>query len=96
MPRPKEPKAGTTDGQPDGRDIYWAPEGHPSQVSGMFKEDPTFGEFCAILRQQREEDYRQAHEAVDAMMDEEEEATPCSSSTRTPSRTTKTPTPSSV
>ena len=30
---------------------------HPSQVSGMFQDDPTFEEFCEILRQQRVADY---------------------------------------
>jgi hypothetical protein len=65
-------------------------------VSGLFKEDPTFEEFCAILRQQREEDYRRANEEIDAIIHEEEEAMQCSSSTQTPSRTTKTHTLSSV
>ena len=32
----------------------------PAQVSGMFQDDPTFEEFCDILRQQRAADYQQA------------------------------------
>jgi hypothetical protein len=29
-----------------GKNVFFAPEGsHPRQVSGMFKDDPTFDEF---------------------------------------------------
>jgi len=46
------------------------PEGlHPSQVSGMFQDDPTCEEFCEILRQQRAADYQQAQEDVDAVIE---------------------------
>jgi len=65
--------------------VYEVPEGsHPSQVSGMFQDDPTFEEFCEILRQQRTADYRQAQEDVDAIVRKEEESRRCSSSTPTP------------
>jgi hypothetical protein len=47
----------------------------------MFKDDPTFEEFCDILRQQRAEDYRQAQEEMEAMVRQEEETKRCSSST---------------
>jgi hypothetical protein len=61
------------------------PEGfYPSQVSGMFQDDPTFEEFCEILRHQRAADYQQAREDVDAMVRKEKEAKRCSSSTPTP------------
>ena len=61
------------------------PEGfHPSQVSGIFQDDPAFEEFCEILRQQRVADYQQAQEDVDAMVRKEEETKRCSSSTPTP------------
>lgn len=81
----------------DNRYVRWAPKGsHPSQVSGLFKDDPTFEEFREILRQQREGDYRQADEEIDAMIRKEEEVQRCSSSTPTPSRTAKTRTPSSA
>jgi hypothetical protein len=64
--------------------MYGMPEGlHPSQVSGMFQDDPTFEEFCDILRQQRAADYQQAQEDVDAMVRKEETGR-CSSSTPTP------------
>jgi hypothetical protein len=90
MSRQKQLKTRTTKGKLDSRSVHWTPEGsHPSQVSGMFEADPTFKEFCEILRQQREEDYRRANEAIDAIIDEEEEAKGCLSSTRTPSHTTK-------
>jgi hypothetical protein len=65
-------------------------------VSGVFKDDPTFEEFCEILRQQREEDYRRANKEIDAIIDEEEEAKGWLSSTRTPSHTTKMRTKSSA
>jgi hypothetical protein len=46
-------------------EICGVPEGlHPSQVSGMFQDDPTFEEFCEILRQQRTADYQQAQETL--------------------------------
>jgi hypothetical protein len=66
-------------------EVWEAPEGlHPSQVSGMFQDDPTFEEFCEILQQQRAADYQQAQEDVNAMVRKEEEAKRCSSSTPTP------------
>jgi hypothetical protein len=65
-------------------EVCGVPEGlHPSQVSGMFRDDPTFEEFCEILRQQRAVDYQQAQEDVDAMVRKEEEPRRCSSSTPT-------------
>jgi hypothetical protein len=39
----------------------------------MFQDDPTFEEFCEILRQQRVADYQQAQEDVDAIVRKEEE-----------------------
>ena len=58
-----------TNGKLDGGSVRWAPKGsHPSQVSGMFQNDPTFAEFRNILHQQREEDYRQANKEIDAMI----------------------------
>ncbi|HSX78852.1 MAG TPA: hypothetical protein VLQ80_09810 [Candidatus Saccharimonadia bacterium] len=33
----------------------------------MFQDDPTFEEFCEILRQQRAANYQQAQEDVDTM-----------------------------
>jgi len=96
MAKQRKSKTTTTSGKLDAPYVFWAPaESHPSQVSGLFQEDPTFEEFCAILRQQRAEDYRRAHEAIDAMIRKEEEAKQCSSSTPTQSRTTKTRTRSS-
>src|SRR5215475_14653448 len=96
MAKQRKSKTTTTSGKLDAPYVFWVPaESHPSQVSGLFQEDPTFEEFCAILRQQRAEDYRRAHEAIDAMIRKEEEAKPCSSSTPTRSRTTKTRTRSS-
>jgi hypothetical protein len=66
-------------------EVYGMPEGlHPSQVSGIFQDDPTFEEFCEILRQQRAADYQQAQKDVDAMVRKEEETERCSSSTPTP------------
>jgi len=50
----------------------------------MFQDDPTFEEFCEILRQQRTADYQQAQEDIDAMVRKEEETKRCSSSTPTP------------
>ena len=96
MAKQRKSKTTTTSGQLDTPYVFWAPtESHPSQVSGLFQDDPTFEEFCAILRQQRAEDYRRANEAIDAMIRKEEEAKQCSSSTPTRSRTTKTRTRSS-
>lgn len=87
----------TTNGRLDDRYMRWAPKGsHPSQVSGLFKDDPTFEEFREILRQQREDDYRQGDEEIDAMIRKEEEVQRCSSSTPTPSHTPKTRTRSSA
>jgi hypothetical protein len=57
---------------------------HPSQVSGLCKDDPTFEEFCDILRQPRAEDYRQAQADTRTMIRQEEEPERCSSSTPTP------------
>ena len=96
MAKQRKSNTTTTSGPLDERGVIWAPkERHPSQVSGLFQDDPTFEEFRAILRQQRAEDYRRANEAIDAMIRKEEEAKQCSSSTPTRSRTTKTRTRSS-
>ena len=66
-------------------EVCGLPEGlHPSQVSGMFQDDPTFEEFCEILRQQRAADYQQAQEDVDATVCKEEKTERYSSSTPTP------------
>lgn len=95
MSQKRKPKT-TTNGKSDNRYIHWVPEGsQPSQVSGIFKDDPTFEEFCEILQQQREEDYQQANEEIEAMIRKEKEAKRCSSSIPTPSRTTKMHTQSS-
>ncbi len=97
MSRQRKSQTTITNGRLDDRYVRWAPKGsHPSQVSGLFKDDPTFEEFREILRQQREDDYRQADEEIDAMIRKEEEAKWYSSSTPTPSRTTKTRTQSSA
>jgi len=78
-------KASTRLGKHKAPEVWGVPEGlHPSQVSGMFQDDPTFEEFCEILRQQRAADYQQAQEDVDAMVRKEEETKRCSSSTPTP------------
>ena len=75
----------------DDRSVQWAPEGsHPSQVSGIFKDDPTFSEFREILRQQREQDLKLTNEEIDAAIGKEAEKQGCSSSTQTPSHSTKT------
>ena len=96
MAKQQKSKTTTTSGKLDAPYVFWAPsESHPSQVSGLFQNDPTFEEFCAILRQQRVEDYRRVNEAIDTMIRKEEEAKQCSSSTPTRSRTTKTRTRSS-
>jgi hypothetical protein len=97
MPRKRKPKPTTTPGKLDSHYIYRPPEGsHPSQVSGLFKDDPAFEEFREILRQQREEDYRRVNEEIDAMIRQEEEAKGCLSLIPMPSHTTKTDTPSSA
>ena len=97
MSRQRKSYTTTTNGPLDDRSVRWAPKGsHPSQVSGLFKDDPTFEEFREILRQQREDDYRQADEEIDAMIRKEEEAQRCSSSTPTPSHMPKTRTRSSA
>ncbi len=81
----KSPKTSTVWGKHKVPEVYEVPEGfHPSQASGMFQDDPTFEEFCEILRQQRAADYQQAQEDVDAMVRKEEETKRCSSSTPTP------------
>src|SRR5439155_24163558 len=67
---------------------------HPAQVSGLFRNDPTFEDFRKILREQREEDYRRAMEEIESLR--QGEAKKCSSSTPTRSRTTKTRTRSSA
>jgi hypothetical protein len=75
MAKQRKSKTTTTSGKLEAPYVFWAPpESHPAQVSGLFQDDPTFEEFCAILRQQRAEDYRRAHEAIDAMIRKEEEA----------------------
>ena len=75
--------------------VRFATDGnHPSAGSGMFRDDPTFDEFRKILREQREEDYRQANDEIDALF-REEETNACSSSIPTRSHTTKTRTRSS-
>jgi len=80
----------------DSRSVHWASDGsRPSQVSGIFKDDATFEEFREILQQQREEDYREANEEIEAIICKEE-AKGCSSSTPTLSRKTKTRTQSSA
>ena len=91
MAKQRKSKTTTTSSKLEAPYVFWAPpESQLSQVSGLFEDDPTFEEFCAILRQQRAEDYRRANEAIDAMIRKEEEAKQCSSSTPTRSRTTKT------
>ena len=71
-----------------GKNVFFAPEGsHPSKVSGMFKDDPTFDEFLEILHEQREEDYRQTISEIERELAQEAKA--CLSSIPTPSRTTK-------
>ena len=95
---PRQRKAPTpTHRTPDDRHVRWAPaESHPSQVSGLFADDPTFEEFCEIVRQQREEDSQRASEDIAAVIRQAEEAKRCASSTPTPSRTTNARTPSSA
>ena len=96
MSQQKKPKPPTIKGKRDGHNKRRVTlDNHPSQMSGMFKDDPTFEEFREILRQQREEDLRLANEEIDATIRKEEEAKGCSSSIPTPSRTTKTGTQSS-
>jgi len=57
----KSSKISTRLGKPKVPEMRGVPEGlQPSQVSGMFQDDPTFEEFCDILRQQRAADYQQA------------------------------------
>lgn len=91
MAKPRKSKATTTSGKLDAPYVFWAPtESHPSQVSGLLQDDPTLEAFCAIVRQQRVDDYRRANAAIDAMMRKEEEAKQGSSSTPTRSRTTTT------
>jgi len=71
MAKQRKSKTTTTSDKLDASYVFWAPtESHPSQVSGLFQNNPAFEEFCAILRQQRAEDYRQANEAIDAMRDD--------------------------
>ena len=81
MPKERKPKRKPKKDRLVGRAVKLAPEdSHPSQASGAFKDDPTFGEFRAILRQQREEDYEQANEQVKPLIRREEEHPACSSS----------------
>ena len=69
MAKQRKSNTTTTSGKLDAPYVFWAPiESHPSQVSGLFQDDPTFEEFCAILRQQRAEDYRRVNDAIDAVM----------------------------
>jgi hypothetical protein len=85
MASDKLSKTSTRSGKHKVPEVCGVPEGlHPSQVSGMFQDDPTFEEFCEILRQQRAADYQQAQEDVDAIVRKEEETRRCSSSTPTP------------
>ena len=95
---PRQSKAQTpTPSTSDDCHGRWAPaESHPSQASGLLADDPTFEEFCDILRQQREGDYQRASEDIAAVIRQEEEAKRCSSSTPTPSHTTNARTPSSA
>ncbi len=96
MSRQRKSKRTTQDTLDDSH-IRWASvESHPAQASGIFVDDPTFEEFCELLRQQRAEDYRRASEDIEAMIRQGEEARRCSSSTPTPSHATKTRTPSSA
>lgn len=81
----KSSKTLTTLGKHKAPEVCWAPEGsHPSQVSGIFQDDPTCEEFCDILRQQRAADYQEAQEDADARVRKGEETKRCSSSTPTP------------
>jgi hypothetical protein len=97
MSQQKKPQTTITNGHLDDHYVRWAPKGsHPSQVSGLFKDDPTFAEFREILRQQREDDYQEMNKEIDAQLRREEEDQECSSSTPTPSRMPKTRTRSSV
>ena len=81
----KSSKTSTRLGKHKVPEVCEVPEGlHPSQVSGMFQDDPTFEEFCEILRQQHAADYQQAQEDIDATVCKEEETKWCSSSTPTP------------
>ncbi|MBI3798493.1 MAG: hypothetical protein HY268_16215 [Deltaproteobacteria bacterium] len=69
----------------DERYVHRAAEGsHPSQVSGMFKDDPTFAEFREILHKQRKEVYRRANEKIVARTRKEGKAKRCSFSTPMP------------
>jgi len=70
MASEKLSKAATILGKHKVPEVREAPAGlHPSQVSGMFQDDPTFEEFCEILRQQHAADYQQAQEDVDAVIE---------------------------
>jgi hypothetical protein len=72
MPKSEKPQPHPSYNPLDDDALHWEPEGnHPSEVSGMFKDDPTFEEFCEILRQQREEDYRQVNEEIDLLIRKE-------------------------
>ena len=65
MSRQKKPKSPTIKGKRDGHNKRRVTlDNHPSQVSGMFKDDPTFEEFREILRQQREDDLKLANEEI--------------------------------
>ena len=81
----KSAKTSTALGKHKVPEVCEVPEGpHPSQVSGMFRDNSTFEEFCDILRQQRAADYQQAQEEVDAIVRKEDETRRRSSSTPTP------------
>ena len=91
MSRQQKTKAPVRTGKRNDPDVRWTPvSSHPSHVSGMFGKDPTFKEFRKLLRQQRQEDYQQVNEAIDAVIRKEEEDQGCLSSTPTLLPTTKT------
>jgi hypothetical protein len=88
--RPKGRRKSVTLGA---RQLQPAEDGvHPAEVSGLFRNDPTFDEFRKILTEQREQENRQANEVNASAQDE---ANGCSSSIPIRSRMTKTRTRSS-
>jgi hypothetical protein len=95
MSQKRKLKQPATDHKLGKHQVRYAVKGnHPSEVSGLFRDDPAFAEFLEILREQREEDRRQTNAELDAFI-REEETRECSSSIPTRSRTTKRRTPSS-
>ena len=91
MPRQKKSPTSALSSTLDDRSVRWSPEdSHPSQVSGVFKRDPTFTEFRKILKQQRQEDYQQVREAHATPLRKKGTGKRCLSSTPTRSPTTKT------